>query len=195
MKKLTLILFFCLWGILSRAQNQATLISFKIPLHYGYISPQGYGSWQGFIWGFALASEFQIESSPFSLEYEFSVMKERYNLNEADFNQDSFISMINMKNCFVAKLYPFAFRLFFGLGIEFINQISGQFGDTAIEKDIDTEYLGTDTYAVFKTGYLYNISENFFLPLELKFIYDLTVKESAVLNLGGSLGAGYKFDL
>jgi len=166
-----------------------------LPLYYGIVKPKGYNRWSGIGTGISIAAELQKSNTPFSVEYEISFVSEKYNLPTDEFYEESFISIFNLKNNFNLK-FPFSkLPIFCGIGIEFITQLNGEFGDLYIEKSIDDEYLGTDTYAVIKIGYFYKIKENIWIPLEFKFIYDLTVKDSIVFNAGLCAGIGIKMDI
>lgn len=192
LKKFFAFIFLLYISAYAYSQNQIILLSVKMPVHYGMVNPEDYSPWNGYVLGITGAGEFIKKNRITSFEYEISIINERYNLPEEDFFKNSFISITSLKNSFNLKLYPGFSSLFFCIGIEFITQINGKFGDSTMEKSIDTGYLGTDTYLTLKTGYFYEINESLSLPVEFKFVYDLTVKKSTVINIGLNVGMAFK---
>ncbi len=196
MIKKSFVFFFLIYtSVYLYSQNQIVWLSLKIPVHYGIVNPEGYSPWNGYVLGITAAGELVKNNAFTSFEYEISVINEEYNLPEEDFFKNSFISITSLKNSFNLKFYPKFSQLFFGIGIEFITQLNGKFGDSTMVKTIDTEYLGTDTYLTLKTGYFYKINESLSMPIEFKFIYDLTVKKSTVINVGLNAGIAFKIGI
>ncbi len=182
MKKRVLI-FFLLYPLIGFSANKSARLSFKVPFNYGVVIPDNHTTWNGYILGFTVSGEVQKNNLPLALEYEFSVIYENYRLSEEEFFQGSYIKLADIKNGLNIKYY-FSKMFYLGTGIEFITGVSGRFGDNSMEKEIDTEYLGTDTFCVLKAGRLFQIGDEIFIPAEFKLDFDLTVKKSVVLNFG-----------
>jgi hypothetical protein len=159
------------------------------------VKPQNYSTWKGTAKGLSLSAEFYRKKSKIPIVIDSSFVKEEFKLPEENFYPDSFIYIWNLKNYLGLKFFVFKERIYIAPGLEFVTQLHGRFGNKNFEKTIQPEYLGTDIYIVFKTGYNYSLTRTVSIVTEICTTFDLTINKSSVLNIGPVIGIGVKFDI
>ena len=165
----------------------------KLPVAVNVNSPDNFNTWIGFqfgVIGFADVKWLDWLSSELDIGY----TRDSYFLDEDQFSAGSFMVYNDWHTSLSGKIWIFP-EFYVGLGIEFISQLSGIWGDQDFENEFPNDVLGTDTFYTIICGYNYMIKKDWNFIVELKYVQDMTIAGTTLYDIGIRIGGGYNFKL
>lgn len=193
MKKRVLLIFILIICNMVILKAMDVNIGIKTPIAYGINSIKGYKNWSGLQYGAGIFIDVKFLSF-LSAEVDTVYSRDVFYANKDEFSNETFQKYNNLRTTFLAK-YWFSSKIYSGLGVELITQLSGTWGNKSFENEFTKDELGTDTYLTIIGGYNYKLSEKINFIGEIKGTLDLTIKDAAVFDIGGRIGVGYNFTL